>query len=67
MSRSSCLEYNTQDKDKMGILCPSAKVDIMNRKIKAEIMHYVRTRKRMKAFNIDGCKIINDLFDESKD
>ena len=65
MSRSSCLEYSTQNKDKMEMLCP--KVDIINKKNKAEIMHSVRSRKRMKAFNIDGCKIINDLFDESTD
>ena len=67
MSRSSCLEYSTQNKDKMGMLCPNAEVDIMNRKIKAEIMHYDGTRKGMKAFNIDGCKIFDDLYDESTD
>ena len=39
MSRSSCLEYSTQDKDKMGLLCPNAKVDLINEKNKAEIMH----------------------------
>ena len=51
----------------MEMLCPNAKVDLMNEKNKEEIMHYIGTRKGMKTFSIDGCKIINDLFDESTD
>lgn len=62
-SETGIYSFTDQDREKMARLCPNAKVIMLEKETKIEIMDYLRSRRKMKGFKMNmAYKFIEEFF-----